>query len=334
MSDQFSVISLNMSQSNQITSRVKVLYIGGAGRSGSTILNNILGQIDGFFATGELGLIWKWGLIENRPCACGKPFRECEVWPKVFETGYGGMEAVDAQRVWRQRNRVNSQHPIGHIWSTLTIQSRRDQPELVEYASMLDRLYTAVQHVTGSRVIVDASKRPGYSYFVSTLPSVDLYLLHLVRDPRGIAFSRRRGKVDTGINREMRNWGPLATGVQWTFWNGMTELFWNRRGDARYMRLRYEDFVARPRESLMSILRFAGEADCPVPLVNENQVMIHPTHTVAGNPVRYDSGLTTLRLDNEWITEIAAGDRWLVTALTWPLLLRYGYPLWPRANST
>ena len=34
--------------------RVKVLYIAGSGRSGSTILDRILGQLDGFFSVGEL----------------------------------------------------------------------------------------------------------------------------------------------------------------------------------------------------------------------------------------------------------------------------------------
>jgi len=32
----------------------KVLYIAGWGRSGSTILDNVLGQLDGCFSTGEL----------------------------------------------------------------------------------------------------------------------------------------------------------------------------------------------------------------------------------------------------------------------------------------
>ena len=239
-----------MTSPSQAGQKIKVLYIGGAGRSGSTILNNVLGQIDGFFATGELGLIWKWGLIENRPCACGKPFRDCAVWPRVFEHGFGGLDNVDAKHVWSLRNKVNSQNPVGHIWSNLTINVRRNQPDLVDFAGTLDKLYTSIRDITGSAVIVDASKRPGYSAFVDSLPSVDVYLLHLIRDPRGVAFSRRRGKVDTGINREMRNWGPVETGFQWAFWNGMTELFWNKAGNPRYMPLRYEDFVKNPRRSL------------------------------------------------------------------------------------
>lgn len=314
-----------------MSEKVKVLYIGGAGRSGSTILNNVLGQVDGFFATGELSLVWNWGVIENRPCACGKPFHECEVWPRIFEAGFGGFDQDYAHRMWMAKSLVNSKNPVLHVAYTaaITNRKRRENPRLVEYGQALDKLYSTIAQVTGSRVIVDASKRPAYGYFLGAQPSVDLYVLHLIRDSRGIAFSRRRGKVDPGVNRAMRDFGPFLTGIQWSFWNAATEAMWNRRGNDHYMQLHYEDFVASPRESLDAILRFVGE-ERPLPLVGENQVMIHPTHTVAGNPVRYDSGLTTLKLDDQWVRDIALGDKLLVTGLTWPLLARYGYPLWPR----
>jgi hypothetical protein len=317
---------------NRLADKVKVLYIGGAGRSGSTILNNVLGQVDGFFATGELSLIWNWGVIENRPCSCGRPFHECEVWPRIFDEAFGGLDKIDAHRMWSAKSLVNSKNPFLHVAYTaaITTAARRRHPRLIEYAAALGKLYAATARVTGSRIIVDASKRPAYGYFIGTLPSVDLYVLHLIRDSRGIAFSRRRGKVDPGVNRAMRDFGPFLTGIQWSFWNASTEAIWNRPGSPRYMQLHYEDFVANPRQSLAAILNFVGE-DRPLPLVGENQVMINPTHTVAGNPVRYDSGLTTLRLDDQWVRDIAPGDKALVTGLSWPLLLRYGYPLWPRA---
>ena len=37
-----------------MTNRLKVLYIAGWGRSGSTILQNMLGEIEGFQPLGEL----------------------------------------------------------------------------------------------------------------------------------------------------------------------------------------------------------------------------------------------------------------------------------------
>jgi hypothetical protein len=63
-----------------LSDRVKVLYIAGSGRSGSTILDNTLGQIDGFFSVGELRYIWERGLIEDRLCGCGERVHQCPFW--------------------------------------------------------------------------------------------------------------------------------------------------------------------------------------------------------------------------------------------------------------
>jgi hypothetical protein len=35
----------------------------------------------------------------------------------------------------------------------------------------------------------------------------------------------------------------------------------------------------------------------------------------------------TLRVDDEWKHAMRRRDRWLISLLTWPQLLRYGYPL-------
>ena len=69
--------------------KFKVLYVAGSGRSGSTILGNILGGVEGFFSVGELRLIWERGLIRNWLCGCGVSFRECPVWSEVVSERSG-----------------------------------------------------------------------------------------------------------------------------------------------------------------------------------------------------------------------------------------------------
>jgi hypothetical protein len=69
-------------------SKIKVLYIAGFERSGSTIVNRVLGQIPGFVAWGELRDIWLHGIIENRPCTCGASFADCLAWQKIFKEAF------------------------------------------------------------------------------------------------------------------------------------------------------------------------------------------------------------------------------------------------------
>src|SRR2546423_11254588 len=68
----------------------KILYIAGWGRSGTTLFDNILGQLDGFFSGGELRYVW-----EGRLCGCGVLVSECEIWSEVLDDAFGADEKFD-----------------------------------------------------------------------------------------------------------------------------------------------------------------------------------------------------------------------------------------------
>ena len=304
---------------------VKVLYVVGLGRSGSTILSNSLGQIPNFFSGGELNFIWRHNVIENRLCGCGRSFRECPVWPKVMDEAFGGMDGVDPREMMRLQN---SGTRTRHIPLMLTKRGRRRlagrlQKLLINYG----RLYEAIGAVTGSRVIVDSSKEPAHGFAMGMVPGVDLYVLHLIRDPRAAAYSwlKKKPQPDTDSREHMVRFSPAKSSALWDSWNASAEALW-RRTPQRYLRLRYEDFVADPRESLERILGLV-KATAELPLAGEREVSLGVSHTVSGNPNRFDTGAVELRTDREWISKMNPRDKALVMALTLPLLSRYGYPL-------
>jgi hypothetical protein len=303
---------------------VKVLYVVGLGRSGSTILSNSLGQIPGFFSGGELNFIWRHNVIENRLCGCGRPFRECPVWSKVMDEAFGGMDAVDPREMMRLQN---SGTRTRHIPSMLTEGGRRSlagrlEKLLISYG----RLYEAIGTVTGSRVVVDSSKEPAHGFAMGMVPGVDFYVLHLIRDPRAAAYSwsKKKPQPDTDTREHMVRFSPTKSSALWDSWNASAEALW-RRTPQRYLRLRYEDFVADPRKSFEKILALVGEPDAEPPLVGEREVKLGVSHTVSGNPNRFDTGAVELRTDREWISRMNPRDKALVTALTFPLLKHYGY---------
>ena len=78
-----------------VTTRlVKVMYIAGWGRSGTTIVDNILNSYDGVFSTGELFYLWSRGLIEKRKCGCGVPFPRCALWGDILDAAFGAERVV------------------------------------------------------------------------------------------------------------------------------------------------------------------------------------------------------------------------------------------------
>ena len=68
-----------------MSNKLRVLYIAGLGRSGSTIISNLLGQLENVFSAGELSWIWSRGILANEPCGCGKKFLECGIWKQIYE---------------------------------------------------------------------------------------------------------------------------------------------------------------------------------------------------------------------------------------------------------
>jgi hypothetical protein len=304
--------------------RIKVLYVAGLGRSGSTILSNSLGQIPGFFSAGELNFIWRHNVIENRLCGCERSFDECPLWTAVMREAFGGMDGVDPREMTRlQRAGTRTRH----IPTMLTERGRRDLAERLEKLLITyGRLYSAIASVTGSRVIVDSSKEPAHGRAMSLVPGVDLYVAHLIRDPRAAAYSwlRKKYQPDSESREFMARHSPAMSAALWDSWNVATEALW-RDSPERYLRLRYEDFVAAPGESFKEILALVGESDSEPPLASDREVKLGVSHTVSGNPNRFETGAVELRHDREWMREMSPRDRALVTALTFPLLRRYRY---------
>ena len=305
---------------------VKVLYVAGLGRSGSTILANTLGQVERFFSGGELNFIWKHALIENRLCGCGRPSRECPFWGPVFDEEFGGQSEELAREMMRLQY---AGARTRHIPLMLTEGGREKiKRRLGKFLHNTGQLYRAIQAVSDSRVVVDTSKEPAYGYALGMVPGVDLRLLHLIRDPRAASYSwaKKKRQPDSADREFMHQKTPTQSAVLWDAWNGAIEALW-RHTPENYLRLRYEDFIAEPRQSFEQILDLVGEQDASLPLEGERAVKLGISHTVSGNPNRFDTGTVELKSDQAWIGKMLPRDQKLVTALTLPLLPRYGYPL-------
>jgi len=300
--------------------RIKLLYIVGPTRSGSTILSNILGEIDGFFNVGELVDIWDRGLSLNGVCSCGTHLGDCDVWNDILSEAYGKCERSFIQKMITFRD--YALHSRNVIYpSLLPSKESKIKDKLGEYAANLDQLYRAASSVTNSTVIIDASKYAGYLYTLSLIPILDLNVVHLVRDPRGVAFSWMRKKEG------LQNIGPIDSSIHWNLRNFATEIVL-KKWKLKNLRLYYEDFIRTPQKNVKGILRFLKEESAHLPFLSDKTVLLGTNHGVYGNPDRFKTGAVDLILDKKWAT-MTEKHKFLITSITWPLLIRYRYPLLP-----
>lgn len=303
----------------------RVLYIGGVGRSGTTVLERSLGELPGFVVLGEVVHLWQRGLVDDELCGCGEPFSVCHFWTSVGKEAFGGWSEVDPERLARLKQSVDRNRFIPRL------AARPATAELREYVSYYDRVYDAAAKVSGADVVVDSSKHPSLAFCLARSGMVDLRVLHVVRDARGVAYSwtkdMARPEARTGAAGFFPTYSPSRTAVRWDAQNAAFGLLGVRAGDVR--RVRYEDFVADPRAVLADVAGFAG---APVPagglgFATDTSVELHARHTVSGNPVRFQTGVVSLRRDEAWRSKLPAGRRRAVSVLAAPLLVRYGYPL-------
>jgi hypothetical protein len=305
---------------------LRILSLTGGGRSGSTILGNVLGQASGLFHAGEVCYLWNRGVQQDALCGCGRQFSECPVWQEVMATTGMDVDAAALERLIRFPRAGNRRLPLLMLSRRL---ARRAADAAEEYAAHLGVTYAAISAATGAEMIIDSSKTPSHIDALSRMPNLDLRVVHLLRDPRAVAHSwhRRLARDDVGADRprEMDRAGIARGALKWGFSNAFIEAAVRALPRDRVLRIHYEEFARHPAQVAHRVLAFAGVPDAALPFASENEIDLRATHTVWGNPNRLKTGATRLRPDDAWRTEMSLGHRAVVTGITLPWLLHYGY---------
>lgn len=301
---------------------VKVMYVAGWQRSGTTVVGNVLGSAFGVVHVGELFYLWYPDHPDNE-CGCGEQLSRCGLWSSVL---------ADLGIAWDERHRVHDTRLREIRMRHLRRRARdfRKLGRVPEYSERLGDLYDRAATRSGSSLVVDTSKSPSDGLAAALAPGVELYVLHLVRDPRASAYSWSRGKRhgSDGAGRLMSAKGPLLNSSRWTQVNLLAETYLKRLVPAdRYRVVRYEELMDRPRSAFEGIADWVGLDRDALPFSDEAHAVLAPSHTVMGNPNRYQRGQTALALDREWASRMPAGDRWMATLPALPLMRRYGYGL-------
>jgi hypothetical protein len=275
-----------------------ILYVAGANRSGSTLLEVLLGLHPATVSAGELFNAPRALRDPGAPCTCGKSLADCPLWGEVARALEAlararGMTIKDLAKAVR---RVEDRDALPHYLS--------GRPPGGDAVS----LYTAVQRVViehvvrtrpGARFLIDPSKS---EHGAAARPlalrlhlGLDLVVVHLVRDPRGIVASARRGSnkdLIQGDEPSSRASGPRALG-SWLRVNRGASRMLQALGPERALRVRFEDLITRPADAVTAICGFVGLEPAPILATLGGAELPRPEHMIAGNRLRF----APIRLD-------------------------------------
>lgn len=193
---------------------------------------------------------------------------------------------------------------------------------LGDYSTILERLYASASRETDSPVLIDTSKSPVYGWMLNATTRHLVYILHVVRDARAVAYSieKRRKRGHKGY----ANYSPLRGAVEWRIVNHVTN-YLERVFNDRYLQVRYEDFTQSPRETVQHVYQWIDEQTEGIDFRDDSTVHLSPTHTVVGSPHRFETGAVTLRRDGSWRSNLAPSSSQTVERVARPLLRRYQY---------
>lgn len=305
-----------------------VVYVAGSGRSGSTLLERTLGEMAGFVNVGELIDLCRRVAPRNERCGCGQPFDACPFWSQVGAEAFGGWDpGLLADMHQLQRRVARHRHMPRLLAGRLAGAGFRDA--LTRYGATYASLYRAIAAQAGARYVVDASKAPAQALALFRA-GLDVRVIHLVRDVRGVAHSLAKPDVarpqavqDADV---MWHVGPASAAARWVLCQSEADLL-RRRGMA-VARVRYEDFVRQARHSITAALGALTVPVTPSDLahVADGRISLGTSHGLSGNPARFQGGEVTLRLDEAWRDAMPRRDRAVVTAIGLPQLARHRHP--------
>ncbi|MBO8228674.1 sulfotransferase [Prochlorococcus marinus XMU1414] len=234
--------------------RKKIIYIGGYGRSGSTILALILGQHPLILNLGEVGVLYA-ALKDNRKCTCGESFFNCSFWSELINSN----DLIDGEL----KNRL--------------LDPNLNVSEVLNY----------VDSVSDINCYVDATKTAWRNLLRPLklfLSGYDVRLIHLLRKQSEVIKSAKKGKnTDLEFNIPFNDKFVVPkTIISYQISNIITRIY-ALLFKKKYLLINYEDFLENPINCLKKLQKFVNiDLDC-LKLYLDGKHELATGHQINGN---------------------------------------------------
>lgn len=290
---------------------IPILYVLSNGRSGSTLLDLLLGSHPSVFTLGEVQIL-PHELREHRdPCGCGTPIDQCSFWKPIAES-----KDLDELAYFRESHGagrvVRPKHLLDRVRGAPRGERARDAETFARAnARILRSIWQRAndrraEESPGGQVrwLVDASKDPYRLEWLKRDPEFDVRLIHLYKQPGSFVHSMRRGEGGVGPL------GTLRQTLRWRVENGLMQHLFQRFAAERRALIPYDRLATEP---IAMLERIAAICDLDASGFSTDAFRAAPQHGVAGNAMRWRSG--GIRLDEAWRSELPVGYRLAAGAL-------------------
>jgi hypothetical protein len=293
--------------------QLRVIYIGGIEHNGSTFLGLALGNHPQIECVGELSQLPRLGWAGDHMCACGQPISQCTYWCDVRET-WQRMTGEEIEVILAEERSFDRNGSLPRVLLENYIRT----PAFSRYSYHTRSLFEAIQQVSGKSIIVDTSKRTSRALALSMIEGIDLRLIHLVRDARGVAYSS--AKPQRAIQKT-----PRQSAARWRTINGSLGIVRQMMKEEKSIVVRYEDFIADPQRELERIGHFSG---VDLSLIGDGLFSGRPfvsNHIGIGNGFLQGKQEVVLHRKIDWPKKMSQKEQQLVWRISAGGMRKFGY---------
>ncbi|MCH4823800.1 sulfotransferase domain-containing protein [Gramella lutea] len=304
-------------QKKLLSNKPKILLMLGYPRSGSTVFGELISQSTHFLHVGEMERLWyprknKASFYPQKECSCGSQLYECDFWLPYFDKVAEKIKEIKSKRGVELNSKILCGYKEDFIQK-----GKIHGPEAEIYTEVISTLYSELYKGEG-QIIVDGSKELWYAKYLESTGLFDLSYLHLIRDVKGIVYSRQKKlkKKDEESNTVTLNYKYLVYDtLRWNYINTKTRKFLE---DKRSVEVTYEDMVKKPKDVLKTIGDLMEVEIASNSILNsQNAYFIEDNHLVHGNRFRFKRGEVKLKKDTRYLEEMKEFDLNLIDLLSW-----------------
>jgi len=295
-------------------SKIKLIYILGSSRCGSTLLDLILGSHSSIISTGE---IWRFrrNFKNNSKCSCRRNIPQCPFWipiinklnkkdKKFFSDIYLDSELKSTSRLSKIKTLINGN--FSSIYSPVEIQN---------YSQREFLLFQTILEESGKSIILDSSKYLERLLKLYYSGYFDIKIIHLVRDGRAYIDSARRSAKRETTSKKSAN--ILIDMIQWRVRLERQIRFLSQVKKENYIRINYRFLAEHPSETMNFLCKSLGvEFEREILNISSDKyVFKQQHHIIGGNRVKWSSPDTKIEYKNQWINNLSSIDKFIFTAL-------------------
>ncbi len=270
-----------------------IIYIASSVRSGTTLLDLLLGNHSNIYSIGELQQLGGYYNSQKGQCLCGESISECKFWNAIEK-----RSGLDFNRLQTKlkKNLILSVAIliIPRIFFKIFFDILKIVPAIKNNNIVVNnifKIYDTISDLTNKPILIDSSKNafPFRYYFLQNPEKVKIIILY--RDGRGVTNSL----VKRGLTVEIaaKRWRKTIQNIH-LMSLGIPKL--------KVIRVRYEDLCSNPEKELKRLFDF-------IDVENEkmkNLILKNKKHDIGGSPTinKDKSAEIKISVDQKWKTEL------------------------------